>query len=465
MDDKNKVISFDQIKKKKDEPKPVEKTGSGNLDRFSEIFRQMGIEIDESTREKLERSIDNSEISELIGKIDINSLDMSNLEKLTEEVKSMEKRYRQQQMSYRTFGQWINFYRPYKFENIYPIEFLKEITIFMNMDLPERSSKNEIIEALKPHMEEYLNRVFRLITSEEMAHIGQIVYNEGAMEFSRVMNEREELKMDFLVSRCLIARAKTGNSKYLIIPQEVMESIEKLDFNDINKYNSLNSKIIRLAVGHVNSYGIIPFEMLEEKLYILLSDQISTMMDRNRFKSHIRELFEFSFAKSVLEKSLYSNIISNGGYIHHAVIGVVQNLIDIQNESIKNYKEYDIQELIHRGDPHYYEDSLALTLIIDMLESENRLTEDEKEELKNLIFTFSKIEFEPGFILNMLQMNYALPQGSQYQLFLENIRAYYKTSEKWILKGYAPGESDRENDDSVSKFDAGKIINVDFRTQ
>ena len=80
-------------------------------------------------------------------------------------------------------------------------------------------------------------------------------------------------------------------------------------------------------------------------------------------------------------------------------------------------------------------------------------------------FAFSKIEFEPGFILNMLQMNYALPQGSQYQLFLENIRAYYKTSEKWILKGYAPGESDRENDDSVSKFDAGKIINVDFRTQ
>ena len=94
MDHKNKVISFDQIKKKKDEPKPVEKTGSGNLDRFSEIFRQMGIEIDESTREKLERSIDNSQISELIGKIDLNSLDMSNLEKLTEEVKSMEKRYK-----------------------------------------------------------------------------------------------------------------------------------------------------------------------------------------------------------------------------------------------------------------------------------------------------------------------------------------------------------------------------------
>ena len=96
---------------------------------------------------------------------------------------------------------------------------------------------------------------------------------------------------------------------------------------------------------------------------------------------------------------------------------------------------------------------------------DKEIPEDEKEELKNLIFTFSKIEFEPGFILNMLQMNYALPQGSQYQLFLENIRAYYKTSEKWILKGYAPGESDRENDDSVSKFDAGKIINVDFRTQ
>lgn len=465
MDDKNKVISFDQIKKKKDEPKPEEKTGNGNFDKFSEVFRQMGIEIDESTREKLEKSIDSSGIRDLIGKIDLDNLDISKLEKLSEEVKSMEKKYRQQQMSYRAFGQWVNYYRPYKFENIYPIEFLKDIARFMKMNLPERSSKNEIIEALKPRIEEYLNRVFRLIASEEMAYIGQIVYNEGAMEFNRIINEREELKIDFLVSRCLTARAKTGSGKYLVIPQEVMESIEKLNFNDINKYNSLNSKIIRLTIGYVNSYGIIPFEILEEKLYLLLYDQVSSLMSRSRFKDHLRELFEFSFAKSVLDKSLYSNIISDGEYIHHAVIGVVQNLIDIQNESIKIYKEYDMEELIHRGDPHYYEDSLALTLIMDVLESENRITEDEKLELKNLIFTFSKIEFEPGFILNMLQMNYVLPQGSKYQAFLENIRAYYKTSEKWILKGYTPGESDRENDDSLSKFDAGKIINIDFRNK
>ena len=463
MDEKNKVINFNEIKNKtKDSNTEPKSNNNQNTDKFKEILGNMGVELDKDMIETLSKSMESKEMKDLLDKLDLNNLNLENIGDLSKEVKSMEKKYRQQQMSHRAFGQWISFHKPYKFENLYPIEFLKEIASFLDLGLPQRLSKNETIDFIKPHMVEYLNEVLRLISKEDLSYLGQVIYHEGVMEFDKILKETEELKIDFFVSRCLISRVKSNNINYLIIPQEVMVAVEKLNFNDINKYNDLNTKLIKLTIGYVNSYGIIPFDLLEEKVYSLISEQITNIMDRAQFKNHLNKLCEFSFPKSILDKKIYSNIVMAGEYVHHGLVGVIQNLIDIQNESITSYKEYDIEELYHRGDSFYYEESLALSRILEIIESHNKISEVQKEELKNMIFTFSKIEFEPSFILNMLGMNYILPDGILYQSFLESIRAYYSNSEKWILKGYTPSESNKDRDDSVSKFDPRKILNIEF---
>jgi len=463
MDEKKKVINFNEIKNKtKDSSIETKSDKNQNVDKFKEILENMGLELDKDTSEKISKSMGSKEIKDLLDKLDLNNLNLDNIEDLSKEVKSMEKKYRQQQMSHRAFGQWISFHKPYKFENLYPIEFLKEIAVFLNLVLPQRLSKNETIDFIKPHIVEYLNEVLRLISKEDLSYLGQIIYHEGMMEFDKILKETEELKIDFFISKCLISRVKSNNANYLIIPQEVLEAIEKLDFNSINKYNELNTKIIKLTIGYVNSYGIMPFDLLEEKIYSLITEQVTNIMDRAQFKNHLKKVCEFSFPKSLLDKAVYSNVVMAKEYVHHGLVGVIQNLIDIQNESITSYKEYDIEELYHRGDSFYYEDSLALSRILEIIESHNKISEVQKEDLKNMIFTFSKIEFEPSFILNMLGMNYILPEGISYQLFLENVRAYYSNSEKWILKGHTPSESNKDSDDSVSKFDARKILNIEF---
>lgn len=473
MDDKNKVISFEELKKKqtddaskieKDTSENTSKAAANNLDvnDFKAFMDSMGVSIDESMNKQLLEALNSKEVMDLVSKLDINSLDPSSIGKLASEMKSMEEKYKREQISFRAFSQWQPFYKPYKFENLFPIEFLKDMAKSLEIALNDNNSKNEIIRKIYPNLTVYLNETFKLLGRDMLGLIGQVVYNEGEMEFNKILKEKEELKIDFLMSKCLIARVKSNNSHKLVIPKDVMENIEKIDFVKIDKYNELNQKLVKATIGFINSYGIVPKKVLIEKLYSILGDSINALFEPSEFEVHLEKLFKFSFTESIVKRGLYPNIVIDGEYIHHAVVGFTQSLIDIQNESIKEYKHYDLEELLHRGDSYFYEESLYLSKIIEAIMNHNDIKNEDIEDLKNLIFTFSKLEFEPSLIMRMIEINYELPEGPRYELFIETMRDFYKNSEKWILKGYTPHETNKSQDDKLSKFDASKIVNIDF---
>ncbi|MGB5824602.1 MAG: hypothetical protein WBH44_11065 [Proteocatella sp.] len=473
MDDKNKVISFEDLKKKqtkdaseieKKASEDTSKKDSNGLDinDFKTFMDSMGVSIDENMNKQLLEALNSKEVMDMIGKLDINSFDPSSIGKLASEMKTMEAKYKKEQMSFRAFGQWQNFYKPYKFENLFPIEFLKEMAKSLGILINSGESKNEIIRKVSPQLVDYLNKIFRLLDRDMIGLIGQVVYNEGEMEFNKLLKEKEELRIDFLMSKCLIARVKNNNSHNLIVPKDVMENLDKIDFIKIDKYNELNQKLIKATIGYINSYGIVPKKALIENLYYILGESINKLFDKTEFEAHLDELLKFSFTESIVKRGLYPNIVIDGEYIHHAVVGFTQSLIDIQNESIKEYKQYELEELIHRGDSYFYEESLSLTKIIDTILEYNSVKNEDVEDLKNLIFTFSKLEFEPSLIMRMIEINYELPEGPKYEMFIDTMRNFYKNSEKWILKGYTPHETNKTQDDKLSKFDASKIVNIDF---
>lgn len=473
MDDKNKVISFEDLKKKqteessKTEKKAAENTSKissnePNMNDFKAFMDSMGVSIDENMNKQLIEALSSKEVMDLIGKLDINSLDPNSIGKLASEMKTMEEKYKKEQMSFRAFGQWQNFYKPYRFENLYPIEFLKDIAKSLDIILSNNESKNEIIRKISPHLVEYLNETFRLLSRDMVGLIGQVIYNEGEMEFDKILKEKEELRIDFLMSKCLIARVKSNNVHNLIIPKDIMDNVDKLDFVKIDKYNDLNQKLIKATIGYINSYGIVSKTALVEKLYGILGESIAGIFEKSEFETHVDKLFKFSFTDSIVKRGLYPNVVIDEDYIHHAVVGFTQSLIDIQNEAIKEYKQYDLEELIRRGDSYFYEDSLSLSKITDTILEYNSVKSEDLEDLKNLIFTFSKLEFEPSLIMRMIEINYELPEGPKYEVFMDTMRNFYKNSEKWILKGYTPHETNKTQDEKLSKFDASKIVNIDF---
>ncbi len=462
MSDKDKVINFEELKKKDAEAKTISKPTEEAPNDFFKFMESMGIPMDESMNKHLLEALNSKEVMDIVNKLDINSFDMSSINKIASEMKNIEEKYKQEQVYYRTFGQWQSFYKPYKFENLYPIEFLRELAKNTGISLNGKESKNEIIGKILPKLHDYLEDTFKLMDRDAMSLIGKIIYSEGELEFNKVLKEKEEIKIDFLVSRCLIARVKNNGSHNLIIPKEVMDEIIKIDFTNVDKYNKLNRKLIKATIGYANSYGIIPMNVLITKLKNLLGEDLAIIEKEFDFKEYIDKLYKFSFSDSIVKRGLYPNIIVDEEYVHHAVVGFTQSLIDIQNESITEYKEYSFEDLEKRGDSYYFEESLHLSQIIEAITQLNPIKGEDVDDLKNLIFTFSKLEFEPNLILRMIEINYELPTSIKYESFLEVFRDFYKNSEKWILKGNTPYESNKTQDEKISKFDASKIVNIDF---
>lgn len=470
MSEKDKVINFEELKKNAENKKEAEvkkETESKNIGPemgdhgFLKFMEDMGFPIDDSMNKHLLEALNSKEVMDIVNKLDLNNFDLSSINKIASEMKDIEEKYKREQVHYRTFGQWQNFYKPYKFEALYPIEFLRELAQNAGIALSGRESKNEIISKISSNLAAYLENLFKLMDRESMNLIGKIIYSEGELEFNKVLKEKEELKIDFLTTKCVLARVKSNGSHNLVIPKDIMDQITKIDFTKIDKYNKLNSMLIKATIGYVNSYGIIPYKILVEKLEDLVSDEIS-ILEGSSFEEHLNKLYKFVFSNSIVKRGLYPNIIVDEEYVHHAVVGFTQSLIDIQNESIKEYKEYDYKELEKRGDSYYFEESLHLSQIIESITKLNDVREEDVEDLKNLIFTFSKLEFEPSLIIKMLEINYELPESSKYESFIETFRDFYKNSEKWILKGYTPYESNKAQDEKISNFDASKIVNIDF---
>ncbi len=155
---------------------------------------------------------------------------------------------------------------------------------------------------------------------------------------------------------------------------------------------------------------------------------------------------------------MYPTVVVGDEYINHGVVEFTKYLIDIQNENITEYRPLSDEEIKTRGKSLYHDDSISLRQIVSMMQENNSLDRDEVEQLSNLIYTFSYLEFEPSLILQILEVRYNLPEGKDFGKFHEILKAYYKNGEKWILKGNTSYEANNKN----SNFDASKIVKVDF---
>lgn len=453
----NKIRSFEEMKKKLEEQNKQARTNDMSslvaLNEIKDILGQMGI--DEHTFSEMLKSFD---LEDIIKSADLTNLSIEDVYKSMENVKSYEKKIKQEKQVYRTFNQWIPFRKPYDLSSLFQIEKIKKLAEAMNIELNSLDSKNDIIHKLKPHLKQYVISTLQNLDTSIMARIGQIIYSDGYYIVENPLNETTELKIDYLVSKALIMRINDNGKHVLVIPEEILEIIEHINFKEIDLYNKLNSVINRTAMAYANAYGAFPKTLLHDAVLNYGAEWISALKIES-LEAYIDNILEFSFSKSVLITALYSNVIYSEEYISHGMIEVTKNLIDIQNNNIKDYKQLSVEDINTRGHEYYYDDSLSLNEIVNSLVVHNEIDRFELEQLKNQIYIFSFLEFEPSLVLQILEMRYDMPAGAEYAKFLEILRSYYKNAEKWTLKGYTSFEINHKSDSDV---DMKKIIRFDY---
>lgn len=457
----NKIQSFEEMKKKFEEEKQQHNNKSfdfnidslGGMQEIRDILDQMGID-----QESFEQMLKSFDLEGLMNLENLENLSMDDVYKGMANIKDYEKKIKQEKRLYRTFNQWISFRKPYDLSTLFQIEKIKYLAENLHVETSPLDSKNDIIKKITPHLTSYVFATLQKLDIEIIARIGQIIYSDGYYVVETPMDELMELKIDYLASKLLIMRVNDNGKHALVIPKEIQDVIERINFKEIEPYNHMNHLIHKTTIAFANAYGAFPKTLLYNAIE-LHGKKWMDILQIDSLEEYINEQLEFSFSKSVLVNALYSNVIESEDYISHGIIEVTKNLIDIQNNNIKNYKELSMEDILLRGDEYYYEDTLSLKEISNVLIVHNQIDPFELKQLKNHIYIFSLLEFEPSLVLQILEMRYDMPLGAEYTKFLDILRNYYKNSEKWILKGHTSFEINAKSDPNI---DIKKIISFDY---
>lgn len=457
MKDKDK----DNITNLSDIRKQLETAGEKEQDKrdffsdadISKIFSELDLPHENSILMNL---INSKDIDEMLESLQNGNYSYEEISELIGAAKKFEEQFKKEKKTYRTFGQWISFNKPYNLSNLYPIENIRALAGAAGIQFDRLDSKNSIIEKTVPSLEDYYRNVFLSLDATLMSIFGEIIYADGKLPVNTVFTEEKDESIDYLIKKCVLARVKEFGNHYLVIPTELQAVIHKLDFGFIDKYNQLNTVISKTVKAFVNSYGAFPKKILYNRI-LKFDLEILNQFAEQELDQYIDKYLE----DNLINKKLSAPIVVSGEYISHSIIEFTKYLTDIQNETIHEYKELTMEDIFERGQSLYYDNSIYLKQVSDILLQCNSLDSDEEASMKNLIYLFSRLEFEPSLILQALQVRYMLPDDKQYGTLVEILRSYYKNSEKWILKGYTSFEVNSE----IDGYHAGKIVKVDFGKQ
>lgn len=458
MKDKDNISDFSEMKKL------LEKKEAGGKDLFSdlqidrgdlsEILQSLGISTDNNI---LKEMLNNPDIDSMVDHLRSGVFSYQDIQDMLANFKTLEERFKKEKKTYRAFGQWVAYHKPYDLSTLCSVEQIRTIAKQIGIQYDKMDSKNNMIDKIKPHLNGYLTELFLSLDDQVMSHVGRVICSDGKLLAENLFTEEEEGFLDFLQKKSILYRVNEGGKHYLLIPKEFYEEIIKMNFDKIGKYNRLNSIINQTAIAFSNSYGAYPRSLLVDHIRSGYEDLINDLEDLS-FEEYIEKHLAQTFSKTYSFRTLYPSVIITDDYISHGVVEFTKYLIDIQNETITDYKKLTEDQIKERGKTLYYDDTIYLKQALDILLQFNTMDRDETDQVKNLIYIFSYLEFEPSIVMQMLEMRYQLPDDREYTKLTDILRNYYKNSEKWILKGHTSFEVNN----SKKSFDASKIVKIDF---
>lgn len=445
MDDKEKkILDFNQIKSKL-------KSNENDFDtQIGSILDDFGIDKNSLNFDEI---LSNFDIDDIVKKIQNQEITQSDINKYINEFKNFEKNISNAKKTYRSYTQWRSFYKPYNLSTLFTLEQIVGISKNLNIEYSKIDSKNAIIEKIKPFLVDYLKEILIKLDNDAIKYFGLLMYNEGKIIIDKMLSEEDEFMIDFLQQKCLVARINEKGKFFLIIPEEIFDVAKKMDFSIISRFNNINNFINKTVIAFANSYGVYPKKMLLERLYNDLPDK--ELLDD--VEVYINKHLECNFNKSGKNLSVfYSSIKIDDNYIKHGIIDITNHLFDLQNENVSEYKFLSNEEILKRGKILYFEDSIYLNQVVDVITSICKLDLNDISNLKNIIYIFSYIEFTPNLILQIILSKYDIN-------ILENnlseiLESYYKNSAKWILKGHTSFEVNYSK-----KMDISNVIKIDFK--
>ncbi|MDO4793959.1 MAG: hypothetical protein Q3993_07215 [Filifactor alocis] len=474
-DKKDKIVSLNEMRQRREqeelERKEVENSNEvldkmvdvlfSNMDeslkdQLKSMLSSYGMKLDEKEKREVEAMLDSKQLKEMAKEFLPEDLSELGGDAKREKMKELNR----QSEIYRDILQWRRAYKPYTLDKFVLYNDMQKLCEEVGLKNDRRLTMQEMISALKPRLQIFLQSQMRYYDDSRMNCIATLVQHNGVYHLEHSLNEIEEWKTDYFESKFMVFRVLDSGVKTLVMPKELLEELYRMDLTEYNLLTQINTTIVKFVIGLANTYGVYSLERAIKEIFPFVQRKYSQKWTSfEEFEDHVRKLVKHSFGNLFLLKSYYPGINVSSSYIYHGTVGFAEQFLEMQEQYPCEYKSFETQDILESGSLHYYEESIQLNMVIESLKKHNDLTQKDEKHLKNVIYVFSKFEFKPNTVVLFLESMYHLPEGEEFDKLLGLLSKLNEATPKWLLKGHYMGEQ------KDYEADTSKIINIDFRNR
>lgn len=474
-DKKDNIVSLSEMRKKKEQEKLERKEVENSNEVLDKMVDVLFSNMDESLKDQLKgmlssygMKLDEKEKLEVEAMLNSDQLKKMAKEFLPDDLTDLggdAKREKMKELNrqseiYRDILQWRRAYKPYTLDKFLLHKDMQKLCEEVGLKSDQRLTMQEMISALKPRLQIFLDSQMRYYDDSRMNCISILVQHNGVYHLEHSLSDDEEWKADYFESKFMLFRILDNGVKALVMPKEFLETVYQMNFTEYNDLTQINTTIVKFIIGLANTYGVYSLERAIEELFPFIQKKYSQKPTSfEDFEDHVRKLVKQSFGNLFLLKSYYPGVNVSSSYIYHGTVGFAEQFLEMQEQYPCEYKRFEVEDILERGSLHYYEESIQLNMIMEILKKHNKFTQKSEKQLKNIIYVFSKFEFKPNTAVVFLESMYHLPEGEELDKLLSLLSKLNEATPKWLLKGHYMGE---QQDYEV---DTSKIINIDFHSQ
>lgn len=297
--------------------------------------------------------------------------------------------------------------------------------------------KAEVVLKIKNIILENYKQSIEVVDIDTLNFIKELVKFNG----QKVYNCSDILYSNYLRNRGIVFTGSTDEELVVIIPEELKELLEKdIDSTLVDNAKN-NSEIIKAIAGMTYYYGVININKV--------IDILNSVFNSN---------FELEYIRKVLAtgEELGYDFVVDENLIYHIDVENVENVLELQKLSDKDYYKFDKKALIKAGVQDYIEENKQGEKIKSVLKElfviDNEIL---KEEMDSFIIAIKNEMDKEEAIENFLEA-YEIESDEEKEIFIYELTILAENIKRWSLKGYSEDEIKKEEQRVVNVVKIGR---------
>ncbi len=297
--------------------------------------------------------------------------------------------------------------------------------------------KADAVEKLKNVIVESQDKLLASLEENTLKFLIDLINENGLKKYEC----SHLIYSNFLRNRGIVFTGTMDEELYVILPEELRESLKNQINNEISSVARLRTELIRVIAGMTYYYGVIKYTAIKESLEGLYSTVFT--------EEYIKDLIADG------EELGYDYVIEEDGLCHIDVEDA-DKIQKLQQENSKYICKFDKKSLIKAGAPDFMEENKRGAnlerAIGEMFVIDKNILKEEMD-----CFTVGiKNEMDINEAVDIFLEAYEIESDDERNIFTYELEHFAKTIKRWSLNGYSQDEVSKMEQRVVNEVKIGR---------